>query len=315
MTVGLVITSLMLGLRHGFDWDHIAAIADLSGSTTNRRRGLWLSTLYAVGHAVVVFALGSLALIAGASIPESLDSWMGAFVGVTLIWLGIWVLVDLARHGREFRLRSRWMLILDGTFAGWRRVIDRSGRREIALEHEHEHEHHHDTDHQHDHSGGGDDPSLPARLDASEQTSQVAGGPEIEDSPVKTRRRLRRSHTHTHSHSHSHRLPLPNRADGQATAVGIGMLHGVGIESPTQIAVFVGSTSVVGYGASLGVLAAWCVGLVLANSILALVAGLGLLEARRNFKIYAAVAVFVSIGSIAMGGLYLFGLDVLPAIS
>lgn len=309
MTVGLVITSLMLGLRHGFDWDHIAAIADLSGSTTNRRRGLWLSTLYAVGHAIVVFALGTLALIAGASIPESLDSWMGAFVGVTLIWLGVWVLVDLARHGREFRLRSRWMLVLDGTFAGWRRVIDRSGRREIALEHEHEH--HHDTDHQHDHLAGDDELSLVAQVNASEQVSHVAGGTEIEDSPVKTTRRFRRSHTH----SHSHRLPLPNRADGQATAVGIGMLHGVGIESPTQIAVFVGSTSVVGYGASLGVLAAWCIGLVLANSILALLAGFGLLEARRNFKIYAAVAVFVAIGSIVMGGLYLFGLDVLPAIS
>ena len=309
MTIGLVITSLMLGLRHGFDWDHIAAIADLSGSTTNRRRGLWLSTLYAVGHAVVVFALGTMALIAGASIPESLDSWMGAFVGLTLIWLGIWVLVDLARHGREFRLRSRWMLVLDGTFAGWRRVIDRSGRREIALEHEHEH--HHDTDHQHDHMAGDDDSSLLAQVDASEHASHVAGGTAIEDSPVKTTRRLRRSHTH----SHSHRLPLPNRADGQATAVGIGMLHGVGIESPTQIAVFVGSTSVVGYGASLGVLAAWCVGLVVANSILALLAGFGLLEARRNFKIYAAVAVFVAIGSIVMGGLYLFGLDVLPAIS
>ena len=35
---------------------------------------------------------------------------MERIVGFTLILLGIYVLVGLVRHGREFRMRSRWML-------------------------------------------------------------------------------------------------------------------------------------------------------------------------------------------------------------
>lgn len=86
------------------------------------------------------------------------------------------------------------------------------------------------------------------------------------------------------------------------------MLHGVGVESPTQIAVFVASTSVVGWGAGLAILAAWCFGLVMANAGLAVLAGFGLLEARRNFGLYVAMAVLVAAGSIVMGTLYAFEL-------
>jgi high-affinity nickel-transport protein len=117
-------------------------------------------------------------------------------------------------------------------------------------------------------------------------------------------------------------VPLPDRlgaapegGTGSGTAAGIGMLHGVGVESPTQIAVFVASASVVGWAAGLAILAAWCVGVVLANSGLAVLAGFGLLEARRNFVVYATVAVLVAVGSIVMGTLYLFEFDVLPAIT
>ena len=53
MTTGLLATSFALGLRHGFDWDHIAAIADLNSTADERRRGFALSLYYALGHAVV----------------------------------------------------------------------------------------------------------------------------------------------------------------------------------------------------------------------------------------------------------------------
>ncbi len=111
-------------------------------------------------------------------------------------------------------------------------------------------------------------------------------------------------------------LALPSRLDGSSSGVatGIGMLHGVGVESPTQIAVFVASTSVVGRGAGFVVLGAWCFGLILANSVLAVLAGFGLLEARRNFAIYATVAVLVAVGSMAVGLFYLVGLQPLPPV-
>ena len=93
------------------------------------------------------------------------------------------------------------------------------------------------------------------------------------------------------------------------------MLHGVGIESPTQIAIFVASTSAAGVSFGLMLLGAWVVGLIVANAGLALLAGAGLLNADRSFPVYAAVAIVVSSASILLGTFYLFGLDVLPALS
>ena len=74
VSLGLLLTSFTLGLRHGFDWDHIAAIADLSGTAESRRRGFALSMLYALGHGAVVFTLGAIAIAAGSSASRSLRS-------------------------------------------------------------------------------------------------------------------------------------------------------------------------------------------------------------------------------------------------
>ena len=66
--VALLGSALVLGIRHGIDWDHIAAIADITSTTTNvesasdarvgRRvgfsaievRAVWLASLYALGE-------------------------------------------------------------------------------------------------------------------------------------------------------------------------------------------------------------------------------------------------------------------------
>jgi ABC-type nickel/cobalt efflux system permease component RcnA len=141
MTVGLLITSVVLGLRHGVDWDHIAAITDLTTSSETRRRGFALSMLYAIGHALVVLALGATAIVAGASIPAGADRWTGRIVGATLIALGCWILIELIRKRRDFRLRSRWMLIINGTFAGIRRVRSGRSHRHIVVDHQHDHDH------------------------------------------------------------------------------------------------------------------------------------------------------------------------------
>lgn len=325
MTIGLLLTALGLGLRHGVDWDHIAAIADLSGNAENRRRGFILSMAYAVGHGLVVFLLGTAAIAFGLAIPDGLDELMGRIVGVTLILLGVWILAELLRKGQDFRLRSRWMLVIDGTFAGLRKVRNGLSGRKITVEHDHDHEHDeaaldahdtHDTasvidlrdSRAHDH----------AHVGASE-VSPVAVGASTGGGWRDLRDRIHgHSHSATHSHRHSHDLALPDQAVGSyghKTATGIGMLHGVGIESPTQIAIFVASSAAAGVGFGLALLGAWVAGLIIANAVLAIIAGAGLLSAERSFPIYATIAVIVSVLSIALGTLYIVGLDVLPALS
>ncbi len=311
MSLGLLLTAFGLGLRHGVDWDHIAAIADLSSSSETRRRGFVLSMLYALGHGVVVFALGTLAIAFGAAIPESLDVWMGRVVGITLIALGAWILLELARRGRDFRLRSRWMLMIDGTFAGLRRVRSAATRRFISVEHDHDHEHvdaDHDASHAHDHAHVHSEAEIDLRAAMPEPAAVGWRG---------VRERFSHSHTHQHSHHHRHELALPTEATttyGNGTATGIGMLHGVGIESPTQIAIFVASTSAVGVSFGLVLLGAWVAGLIISNAVLALLAGAGVLNAEKSFPVYATLAVIISVMSIALGTLYLIGLDVLPGI-
>ena len=295
MTLGLLFTAFGLGLRHGVDFDHIAAIADLTSTTESRKRGFMLSLWYALGHAVVVLVLGALIILFEATIPESLDVWMGRVVGATLLFLGIWVLIDMRRQGDDFRLRSRWMLVFDGTFAGLRKVRNLGGRRAIEVEHDHSHEHDgeltHDSSPAHDHAHESAD-SVDVR-----EPAHVGGS-----------RFGRNRHGHSHSHRHTHRADLPTAANGSSSvgvASGIGMLHGVGIESPTQIAIFVASTSAVGQGAGLGLLVAWCVGLVVANAGLAIAAGRGLLNPDRNAKLYRVLAVVVALASIALGIYYI----------
>ena len=116
--LALIGTGLGLGLRHGVDWDHIAAITDVTGTQPERAKALRLGTLYALGHASVVVALGLAALWAGSTLPESLNAAMEVIVGVTLISLGLWLVYSLLRDGADYRLRSRWMLV----FAGVRRA-------------------------------------------------------------------------------------------------------------------------------------------------------------------------------------------------
>jgi len=296
MTIGLLLTSFALGLRHGIDWDHIAAISDMMSNTRSRRRGLMLSMLYAVGHATVVFVLGAALIIAGRSLPDGITVWMSRVVGLTLVFLGASILIQLVRKRRDFRLQSRWMLIINGAFSGLRRVRGGRADRHVDLEHEH------------DHSHIGVSSDLSAVIAADTMARAGAGENLGEHEPDVS----------LHTHRHHHRLALPSDPEagyGGGTATGIGMLHGVGVESPTQIALFVASTSVAGAGFGMLLLVGWIVGLIFSNFAVALLAGFGLLNADRNFRIYAVVAVVVALTSIIMGLTFTFGIDVFPEIA
>jgi high-affinity nickel permease len=136
--LALLFSAFAFGFRHGIDWDHIAAITDITSSQPSMRAGLRLATLYAAGHAVVVFLIGIVAIIAGETLPDSFDSAMGRVVGFTLVVLGVYVIYALIRYREDFRLRSRWMLI----FSGVRRVF-RALRAKVggSVTHAHTHEH------------------------------------------------------------------------------------------------------------------------------------------------------------------------------
>ncbi len=294
--LGLIGTALVLGIRHGFDWDHLAAITDVTSTTATadhaeqdhaaahelgarhdhghggpselevhqstpedsdhprprpprlvdeQRRAMLLGTLYALGHAAVVAALGLLALLFGALLPDWVDSVMGPVVGATLVFLGIWVFVSLyqyARHGHEFRLRSRWMLVFDSVRYGWRR--------------------------------------FQAWL-----------------------------------HGHEHVDPMEMSSYGVRTAFGVGMIHGIGAETGTQVLLIAAIGGASSQGLGIPMMIAFIVGLLISNSIVVLITATGFIASRIRERLYVAIGVVAGVFSLVIGTIFLLGLDAqLPSL-
>ena len=290
--LGVVLSAFLFGFRHGIDWDHIAAITDIAGSQDNRRTAMVFGTLYAIGHAMVVFLIGTGAIVLGERLPSGVDNIMERIVGVTLIALGIFVIVSLIRHGREFRLRSRWMLIFIGARNLFRRIRGpRADVDEVEVIHERE----------------------PVHVHSGEGETSVAMGV-AEDIPV--------SEWHHGHHGrpghHHHKHPEPDDAFmnyGRATAFLVGMIHGIGAETPTQIVIFLAAAGAGGSLVGEVVLAAFIVGLLTSNSLITFGSAVGFIKATQNWKIYVTIAVVTACFSLVIGTLFLFGAgSLLPTI-
>ena len=236
--LGLIGVGLGLGLRHGVDWDHIAAISDVTGLQQNRRRAIWLGSLYAIGHASVVIALGVLALWLGSTLPESVDAAMQVVVGLTLLGLGSWLAYVIWRDGADYQLRSRWMLV----FAGLRRL----GRA----------------------------------------TRAKLGGPAKAPDVLRT-------HPET-------------RPDGYAapTVYGIGMIHGVGAETGSQVLLFSAAAGATSNFSGTLLLLAFVVGLIASNTAITLGSVFGFWGAKTNRRAYLAFGILTAIFSLAIGSMF-----------
>jgi hypothetical protein len=283
---GLLVAAFWFGFRHGIDFDHIAAIADITSSVDDRKRAVWFGTLYAVGHAAVVLALGVVAILAGDLIPAGIDEFMTRVVGVTLLVLGVYVIVSLVRHGRDFRLRSRWMLIFEGIRRGTRWVRGRvASRRPVPV---------------------------PAGAPGSAAMAPVDVALAEGSDPALWH------HGH-HGRPGHHHHDRPERDDqltyGRATSFGVGMIHGVGAETPTQVLIFLAAAGAGGVGVGVTVLVAFLIGLLASNSLITLGSAFGFLQASKNFGVYATVAVLTAVFSLALGLIFVLNRpDVLPPL-
>jgi high-affinity nickel-transport protein len=270
-TIGLVVSAFLLGLRHGIDWDHIVAISDIAATQESKRRGVFVGTLYVLGHAAVIVLLGIGAIVLGSTIPEWLDAVAGRVVGVTLVVLGVVVAVTLVVERGSFRARSRWMILFDAS----RKIVHTTRAR---YTHSHDHV---AVGHVH-HDGGDTD---------ADGTSRIAAP------------------THSHVHEHDGDSEYTNKA-----AVGIGAIHGIGAETPTQVVVFLAAASAGGVWAGMMVLFVFVLGLIVSNSAITLASVSGFSMASRSQGIQIGFGVFTAVMSIGIGILFLTGYDaILPA--
>lgn len=248
---GVLTTGLLLGIRHGIDWDHIAAITDIASTTTTveatespqsswarvERHALWLSFLYAVGHALVVLALGLAALSFAALLPAWIDPIMERVVGLTLVVLGVWVFYSLVQYARgrsDFRLQSRWMVV----FAGVRHLAGRVRARATG-------------------------------------------------------------------HPHGEQLHVEQY--GPRAALGVGMLHGIGAETGSQALLIAAVGGAADQGLGVAMLLTFTLGLVIANTLIALLASTGFITSARAKPFYLVLGASTGAFSLFLGLAFLLG--------
>jgi len=235
LPLALAGTSFALGARHGLDWDHIAAITDLTApragddsAARHGRRGLSLSLCYCLGHGLVLAVLGGLVLLLGVGLPAGLDVAFEYVVGLTLVTLGAVVLFQLGRYRSDYRYTGRISLVVGALRRGWAKA-----RRREA----------------------------PADL-----------------------------------------LDVDRRG-----AFLVGLLHGTGAETPTQVVVFASVGASGSPAAAVLVLGAFVAGLVVADLGIAAAWLSGLLGSRRAPKVQMGLGLVTGLASLTLGVLVLAG--------
>ncbi|HVJ09806.1 MAG TPA: hypothetical protein VM554_15620 [Acidisarcina sp.] len=238
-----LVSCALLGLRHGFDYDHLAAISDITAVQHSWKRGMRLGVTYALGHALTVAMLGAAVIMLHIPLPEKLDSWTEKLIGITLIVLGIGVVASLAKHDHTHsRVQSRLAVLISGINWLWWR----------------------------------------AKLLFQPQTPRPD--------------------------------PFSWNYNG-GSAFGIGVLHGLGAETPSQLMLFLLTASLGGTSRGFMGLAAFTLGLIAMNTLMTASLG-GLFGASSHRpKLCRGVAWAGAIYSVALGAIFLAGSSArLPAL-
>ncbi|HXZ27043.1 MAG TPA: hypothetical protein VEG08_03480 [Terriglobales bacterium] len=227
-----LLSAAVLGFRHGFDYDHIAAISDITSVQSSGKRAMRLGLLYALGHAATVAALGSAVIFFQLSLPQGIDRIAERLVGLTLVVLGIYVLGSLFRG--DYTPTSRFLLVARlGRWLHWKA----------------------------------------------------------------------RSHWHPH-------LPAPQPANwnyDSKTCFVVGVIHGLGAETPTQLLIFLLAANLGGIGKGFLGLGMFLLGLLVMNTLMtASAAGLFGVSVRLP-KVQVAVTAATAVYSLVVGGIFLLG--------
>lgn len=92
--VGYLFTeSILLGIQHSFEPDHIAAVSVLASEKGNNKikmpKLIWRSSQWALGHSVSLIIFSCFALLLKSTLPVNISNYAEIAVGPVMIWLGI----------------------------------------------------------------------------------------------------------------------------------------------------------------------------------------------------------------------------------
>jgi high-affinity nickel-transport protein len=297
--IGLITTALALGFRHGFDWDHLAAITDVTSTTTTAEAG-------ELDHEVVHEQAAPGAHAHGHGGPEELATHE--------------VRPDTSTHPHpaqppRFVPEQRRALLLGSLYAlGHAAVVAFLGTLALLF-----------------------GAVLPDWVD------QVMGpvvGATLLFLGIWVFVSLYQYARHGHQfrlrsrwmlvfdsvryawrrfqarlHGHEHVDPIEMSSYGVRTAFGVGMIHGIGAETGTQVLLIAAIGGASSQGLGIPMLVAFIAGLLLANSIVVLVTATGFIASRFRERVYVVIGVVAGTFSLVIGAIFLLGLESrLPSI-
>ena len=108
-------------------------------------------------------------------------------------------------------------------------------------------------------------------------------------------------------HGHEHTPSAHATQYGPRTAFGVGMIHGIGAETGSQALLLAGVAGVTG-ATGIVILMAFVVGLLISNTLVAVVSASGFIGAQRLRTVYVVVGFVAGLASLLIGLLFVFGL-------
>jgi high-affinity nickel-transport protein len=117
-------------------------------------------------------------------------------------------------------------------------------------------------------------------------------------------------------HGHEHVEPLEMSSYGPRTAFGVGMIHGIGAETGTQVLLIAAVGGAASAGLGVPMLIAFVIGLLISNLAIVVVSSVGFVASQTRERVYVLVGAIAGVFSLAIGLLFLLGQDVvLPDLS
>ena len=101
----------LMGVRHAFEADHLAAVASLATRSRGVRGGLLQGAAWGLGHTLTLLLVGGACLLLGRALPEGWASGLEALAGLMLLALG----ADVLRRSRRQRVHVHVHRHGDGT--------------------------------------------------------------------------------------------------------------------------------------------------------------------------------------------------------
>ena len=295
--LGLITTALVLGIRHGFDWDHLAAITDVTSTTATADAAETdhaAEHAHAADHAAVHVhghgGAGEWAAHTAAAAPDAAphhhDTPRPRFAAEQRRALLLGSLYALG-HATVVALLGTLALLFGAVLPDW---VDQVmgpvvGATLLFL-------------------GIWVFVSLYQYLRHGREFRLRSRWMLVFDA---TRHGWRRFQARLHGHEHVD--PMEMSSYGVRTAYGVGLIHGIGAETGTQVILIaaIGGASSAGLGFPM--MLAFIVGLLISNSIVVVITATGFIASRLRQRLYVGIGVVAGTFSLVIGAIFLLGLD------